>query len=229
MTPVRILIADDHEVVRQGVRAVLEAEPSWMVCGEARSGREALAKAVELRPDVVVLDVSMPELNGLEATRQLRAAVPTKILILTVHDSEQVVTEVLEAGADGYVLKSDAGRKLVEAIRALLKNRPFFTDGVRAVATRPPRRRGIAVTPDAARLTARQREVLQLVTERGGQLRAIRDGALDPNPVAGVPAVRAAGLGGLMDVTLHPKFGDNRYVYLSYTKDAASGSGFYDG
>jgi DNA-binding NarL/FixJ family response regulator len=166
VTPVRILIADDHEVVRQGVRAVLEAEPSWVVCGEARSGREALARAVELRPDVVVLDVSMPELNGLEATRQIRAAVPTKILILTVHDSEQVVTEVLEAGADGYVLKSDAGRKLVEAIRALLKNRPFFTDGVRAVATRPPRRRrGVAATRDAARLTARQREVLQLLTE----------------------------------------------------------------
>ena len=166
MTPVRILIADDHEVVRQGVRAVLEAEPEWIVCAEASSGREAVAKAIELRPEMVVLDVSMPELNGLEATRQIRAAVPTKILILTVHDSEQVVTEILEAGADGYVLKSDAGRKLLEAIRALLHNQTFFTERVRAVATRPPRRRrGVAVTRDAARLTARQREVLQLVTE----------------------------------------------------------------
>jgi len=155
VTPVRILIADDHDVVRQGVRAVLEAEPEWIVCGEAGSGREAVAKAVELQPDVVVLDISMPELNGLEATRQIRRAVPAKILILTVHESEQVVTEVLGAGADGYVLKTEAGRQLVEAIRALLQNQTFFTEGVRTVATRP------AVFP----LTPRQREVLQLVTE----------------------------------------------------------------
>ena len=130
MTPVRILIADDHDVVRQGVRAVLEAEPEWIVCGEASSGREAVAKAVELRPDIVVLDISMPELNGLEATRQIRRVVPAKILILTVHESDQVVTEVLDAGADGYVLKTDAGRKLVEAIRALLRHQTFFTERV---------------------------------------------------------------------------------------------------
>ena len=166
MTPVRILIADDHEVVRQGVRAVLEAEPEWIVCGEARSGREAVAKAVELRPEVVVLDVSMPELNGLEATRQIRAAVPAKILILTVHESDQIVAEVLDAGADGYVLKTDAGRTLVEAIRALLQNQRFFTERVRRVATRPAgRRRGAAATRGSAGLTARQREVLQLLTE----------------------------------------------------------------
>ena len=166
MTPVRILIADDHEVVRQGVRAVLEAEPAWIVCGEASSGREAVAKAVALRPEVVVLDVSMPELNGLEATRQIRALVPAKVLILTVHESEQVVTEVLDAGADGYVLKTDAGRKLVEAIRALLQNQQFFTERVRTVAAAPAkRRRGAAATRRPARLTARQREVLQLLTE----------------------------------------------------------------
>ena len=166
MTPVRILIADDHDVVRQGVRAVLEAEPEWIVCGEASSGREAVAKAVELRPEVVVLDVSMPELNGLEATRQIRAAVPAKILILTVHESDQVVTEALAAGADGYVLKTDAGQKLVEAIRALLQDQRFVTERVRTVATRPAgRRRGAAATRGSARLTARQREVLQLLTE----------------------------------------------------------------
>jgi DNA-binding NarL/FixJ family response regulator len=166
VTPIRILIADDHDVVRQGVRAVLEAEPEWIVCGEASSGREAVAKAVELRPEVVVLDISMPDLNGLEATRQIRAAVPAKILILTVHESDQVVTEVLAAGADGYVLKTDAGRKLVEAIRALLQDQRFFTEQVRTVATRPTgRRRGAAATRDSGRLTARQREVLQLLTE----------------------------------------------------------------
>jgi DNA-binding NarL/FixJ family response regulator len=166
MTPVRILIADDHDVVRQGVRAVLEAEPEWIVCGEASSGREAVAKAVELRPEVVVLDVSMPELNGLEATRQIRGAVPAKILILTVHESDQVVAEVLDAGADGYVLKSEAGRTLVEAIRALLQHQTFFTERVRTVATRPAGgRHKAAATRGSPRLTARQREVLQLLTE----------------------------------------------------------------
>ena len=166
MTPVRILIADDHDVVRQGVRAVLDAEPEWIVCGEAGSGREAVTKAGELRPDVVVLDVSMPELNGLEATRQIRGALPAKILILTVHDSEQVVTEVLDAGADGYLLKTDAGRKLVEAIRALLEGRAFFSDRVQTMGARPAgSRRGAAATRGSPRLTARQREVLQLVTE----------------------------------------------------------------
>jgi DNA-binding NarL/FixJ family response regulator len=166
VTPVRILIADDHEVVRQGVRAVLEAEPEWIVCGEASTGREAVAKAVELRPEVVVLDVSMPELNGLEATRQIRGAVPAKILILTVHESDQVVAEVLDAGADGYVLKTDAGRKLVEAIRALLQNQTFFSERVQAVATRPAGRRpGATAARGSARLTTRQREVLQLLTE----------------------------------------------------------------
>ncbi len=166
MTPVRILIADDHEVVRQGVRAVLEAEPAWIVCGEASSGREAVAMAVALRPEVVVLDISMPELNGLEATRQIRGVVPAKILILTVHESDQVVAEVLDAGADGYVLKTDAGRKLVEAIRALLQNQRFFTERVQAVATLSAgRRRGATATRRPAQLTARQREVLQLLTE----------------------------------------------------------------
>ena len=165
MTPTRILIADDHEVVRRGVRAVLEAEPEWIVCGEASSGRDAVAKAVELRPEVVVLDISMPELNGLEATRRIRAAVPAQILILTVHESDQVVTEVLAAGADGYVLKTDAGRKLVEAIRALLQHQTFFTDRVWPVATRPAGRRRGAAARGSGRLTARQREVLQLVTE----------------------------------------------------------------
>jgi len=140
VTPVRILIADDHDFVREGVRAVLEAEPGWIVCGEARSGREAVARAAELRPDVVVLDLSMPELNGLEATRQIRSVLPAKILILSVHDSDQVVTEVLDAGADGYVLKTDAGRKLVEAIRALLQDQRFFAERVRTVPTGPSTR-----------------------------------------------------------------------------------------
>jgi DNA-binding NarL/FixJ family response regulator len=168
VTSVRILIADDHEVVRHGVRAILERQAGWVVCGEAGTGREAVAKAVDLRPDVVVLDLSMPELNGLEATRQIRRLLPAKILILTVHESDQLVTEVLDAGADGYVLKTDAGRALVAAIRALLTGGRFFTERVHALAAHrgAKRRRGTAVSgPDTGRLTAREREVLQLLAE----------------------------------------------------------------
>jgi DNA-binding NarL/FixJ family response regulator len=168
MRPVRILIADDHEVVRHGVRTVLERQAGWVVCGEAGTGREAVAKAVDLRPDVVVLDVSMPELNGLEATRQIRWLVPAKILILTVHEADQLVTEVLDAGADGYVLKADAGRTLVAAIRALLTGGEFFTERVHALAARrrAQPRRAVTVSGRASgRLTPREREVLQLLTE----------------------------------------------------------------
>jgi DNA-binding NarL/FixJ family response regulator len=166
MKRVRILIADDHDVVRQGVRAVLEGQPGWVVCGEASTGREAVAKAIDLQPDVVVLDISMPELNGLEATRQIRRAVSARILILTVHESDQVVTEVLDAGAHGYVLKTDAGRTLVEAIRALVGRQEFFTERVQGVADRRTgTRRAAADRRAPGRLTPREREVVQLLTE----------------------------------------------------------------
>ena len=166
MKPVRILVADDHEVVRQGVRAVLEAQAGWVVCGEARSGREAVTKAIDLRPDVVVLDVTMPELNGLEATRQIRRAVSAKVLVLTVHESDQVVTEVLDAGAHGYVLKTDAGRTLVEAIRALLGRQTFVTERVHDIADRRTgTRRPAADRRAPGGLTPREREVVQLLTE----------------------------------------------------------------
>lgn len=166
MRPVRILIADDHDVVRKGVQAVLEQQPGWVVCGQATTGREAVAKAIDLRPDVVVLDVSMPELNGLEATRQIRRVLPAKILILTVHDSELLVKELLEAGVDGYVLKSDAGRTLVDAIRAVLEHRMFFTERVQAVAAHQAGpHRPAAGKRRSERLTPREREVLQLLTE----------------------------------------------------------------
>jgi DNA-binding NarL/FixJ family response regulator len=166
MTPVRILIADDHEIVRHGVRAVLERQAAWVVCGEASSGREAVVKAIDLQPDVVVLDITMPELNGLEATRQIRRAVSAKVLILTVHESDQVVTEVLDAGAHGYVLKTDAGRTLVEAIRALLGGQTFFTERIHDVADRRTHTRHAAADQRApGRLTPREREVVQLLTE----------------------------------------------------------------
>jgi DNA-binding NarL/FixJ family response regulator len=167
MTPVRILIADDHEVVRQGVRTILEGQAGWVVCGEASTGRDAVTKAVDLQPDIVVLDISMPELNGLEATRQIRRVVPAKILILTVHESDQVVTEVLDAGAHGYVLKADAGRTLVEAIRALLERQEFLTERVHVAAARRagPQRAAARSRGPKRTLTPREREVLQLLTE----------------------------------------------------------------
>lgn len=167
MTPVRILIADDHEVVRQGVRTILEGQAGWVVCGEASTGRDAVTKAVDLQPDIVVLDISMPELNGLEATRQIRRVVPAKILILTVHESDQVVTEVLDAGAHGYVLKADAGRTLVEAIRSLLERQEFLTERVHVAAARRggPQRAAAGRRGSERSLTPREREVLQLLTE----------------------------------------------------------------
>jgi DNA-binding NarL/FixJ family response regulator len=167
MTPVRILIADDHEVVRQGVRTILEGQAGWVVCGEASTGRDAVTKAVDLQPDIVVLDISMPELNGLEATRQIRRVVPAKILILTVHESDQVVTEVLDAGAHGYVLKADAGRTLVEAIRSLLERQEFLTERVHGAAAHRagPQRAAAGRRGPGRSLTPREREVLQLLTE----------------------------------------------------------------
>lgn len=120
MKAVRILLADNHEVVRRGVRGLLEAQPGWNVIGEVGSGRKAVEMAKELKPAVVILDISMPELNGLEATRQiLKAAPKTEVLILTMHESEHIVREVFAAGARGYVLKSDPACDLVAAVKGL--------------------------------------------------------------------------------------------------------------
>ena len=136
MTAVRILIADDHEIVRHGVRAVLERQAGWVVSAEASSGRDAVAKTVDLQPDIVVIDVSMPELNGLDATRQIRRVAAAKVVVLTVHESEQVVREVVDAGAHGYVVKADAGRTLVEAIHVLMAGGTYFTKRAQLVADR---------------------------------------------------------------------------------------------
>jgi DNA-binding NarL/FixJ family response regulator len=160
----QILIADDHEVVRQGVRVLLEANPEWSVCCEAATGREAVAKATEFHPDVVVLDIAMPEMNGLEAARQIRRAVPTaKILVLTVHQIDQLAQEFIDAGVRGYLLKADAGRMLVDAVKTVLKGEKFFTPSLVETAdgSTPAR----ASTPSIKRLTHREREVLQLLAE----------------------------------------------------------------
>jgi len=167
---IRILVADDHEIVRQGLRALLEAQPGWQIVGEAVDGREAVDKAKRLRPDIVVLDVSMPSLNGLEATRQIRKALPaTEVLILTMHDSEPLVREVLEAGARGYVLKSDAGRELMTALTAVQSHRPYLTSRVSEIVLDGFLRSGggqdAPAPPRAVRLSPREREIAQLLAE----------------------------------------------------------------
>jgi DNA-binding NarL/FixJ family response regulator len=128
---IRILLADDHHLMRRGIRDLVETDPEIQVCGEASNGREALELARQLNPDVAVLDLAMPELNGLEAIRSMRQELPTmELLVFSMHDSEDLVREVLAAGARGYVLKSDAGRYLVEAIRSLAQHKPFFTSRI---------------------------------------------------------------------------------------------------
>ena len=168
----RILIADDHELARRGIRDLLETHPGWEVCGEAKDGRESVDLAISLKPDVVLLDIGMPNLNGLEATRQILAATPdVAILILTMHDSDNVVREGLRAGAKAFLLKSDAGRDLVAAVEALQLQRTFFTTRVsQMVLDGFLNRRRVGQEqrehdPASDVLTSREREVIQLLAE----------------------------------------------------------------
>src|SRR5271163_17042 len=168
MEPVRLLVADDHEIVRKGLRSLLEAQPGWQVTAEASDGREAVEKARAMKPDVTVLDISMPALNGLEAARQMiKNDARAKILILTMHESDPLIREVLDAGARGYILKTDAGRDLLAAIEALRRNKTFFTSRVAQMILdgflKGDARPSSDTQPKAGRLTARQREIVQLL------------------------------------------------------------------
>jgi len=169
MKPLRILIADDHEVVRHGVRALLQSHEGWEICGEAVDGRDAVEKASRLKPEVVILDIGMPNLNGLDAAREILRDDPrTLILILTIDESEQVMREVLNAGARGFLLKSDAARDLVAAVEALQRHRTFFTSKVAEIVLdgylkgKDP---STIPTLTQDRLTRREREVVQLLAE----------------------------------------------------------------
>jgi DNA-binding NarL/FixJ family response regulator len=163
----RILLVDDHEIVRKGLKSVLEARKDWEIVGEATTGREAVEMVEELKPDVVVMDISMPELNGLEAVRQIVKIAPrTEVLVLTMHESEDLVREVLEAGARGYLLKSDASRQLISAVEALRIHKPYLTSRVNEVVlTGYLGGKPLKGETSGGRLTPREREIVQLLAE----------------------------------------------------------------
>ena len=157
-----ILLADDHPVIRAGLRAALETREGWRVCAEAGDGREAVDRAVELRPDVAVLDVTMPGLNGIEAARRIRDACPdTRVVLFTMHAEEAIAREALRAGVTGIALKSDPSAVLFAAIEAAAAHRRFVTPSLAAAA----RREGPGDRDETSRLTSREREVVQLLAE----------------------------------------------------------------
>lgn len=161
----RILIVDDYEVVRRGIRTLLEGESGWEVCGEASTGPAAVEAAARLKPDLVILDLGLPELHGLEVTRRILQRRPdTEVLVLTMHASEELIRQVLRAGAHGYVLKSDAGEQLIAAVRSLQEHKPFLTTRVTEVVL-DGFLKGVADDAVGEALTPREREVLQLVAE----------------------------------------------------------------
>ena len=166
---IRILLADDHEVVRRGLISLLSTRPDWQVCGEARNGREAVALAVKLKPNLAILDLSMPDLNGLEATRQIRKEVPeTEILVFSMYENERFVRDLLAAGARGYVLKSDVSSQLLNAVDAVSRHKPFFTSEVAERVLEGFLRLGELSAENgsaAGILTPREREIVQLLAE----------------------------------------------------------------
>lgn len=170
-TPLRILIADDHDVMREGTRAVIERQPGWEVCGIATTGREAVAQAFELQPDIIIMDMTMPDLNGLDAAIQIRRRLPrTEILIFTAHETDQLIREVFEAGAKSFIFKGQAHTYLVEAIQSLAQHKPFFTSKVSEILFADMLHRSDRETNGSQpgqRLSAREREIVQLLSEGG--------------------------------------------------------------
>ena len=160
---VRLLLADDHEVVREGVRLLLQSRPDWEVVAEAADGREAVRKAIETNPDVAIVDYSLPLMNGIEVTHQIRSRLEgTEVLIFTMHDTDIVIEQLLTAGACGYLLKSDANKSLIEAVESLVNHEPYFTGKVAITLLHSflalPKRSGMP-------LSGRERSVVQLIAE----------------------------------------------------------------
>jgi DNA-binding NarL/FixJ family response regulator len=166
---VRILVVDDHDIIRRGLKQLLTSRPGWEVCGEAKTGREAVALAKQLQPDIVVMDVSMPELDGLEAARKINKLFPKMgILILTLHFSDQLVRDIVAAGARAYILKSDAARDLVVGVEALANQQTFFTPRAADVLLNAFSRKNSQLdlrVLNRSRLTPREREIVKLLAE----------------------------------------------------------------
>jgi DNA-binding NarL/FixJ family response regulator len=170
MKPLRILVADDHDLMRRGIKTLLQTHAGWEICGEAQTGREAVSRTEELKPDIVVLDISMPDLNGIEAARRIRKASPdTEVLILSLHFSDQLIREIVEAGVRGYIVKSDSDRDLIVAVETLAKHKPFFTPrATEVILSNFNNTGGTRVeVPETVqdRLTSREREIVQLLAE----------------------------------------------------------------
>jgi DNA-binding NarL/FixJ family response regulator len=163
----RLLLADDHNLMREGVRLLLEKSPGLEVVGEAQDGRVAVQMARELNPDLVILDITMPELNGVEATRQIKSLLPaSKVIVLSMHASEEMIADALRAGANGYLTKNCIGEELIRAVRTVAGNQTYLSPQVAGVvADVYLGRQGSTAGPVTKTLTPRQREILQLLAE----------------------------------------------------------------
>jgi DNA-binding NarL/FixJ family response regulator len=164
---VSLLVADDHDVVRRGIRALIQEQPGWQVAAEAKDGRDAVTKATEFQPDVAILDITMPALNGIDAAMQIAKLSPrTKVLILTIHESDQLSRKALDAGARGYILKTDAACDLITAVSSLLSNKTFFTPNIAQMVLNGYLGKGPTASEEAPlQITAREREIVQLLAE----------------------------------------------------------------
>jgi DNA-binding NarL/FixJ family response regulator len=183
----RLLLADDHAVVRRGLRQLIETHPDWHVCAEAANGREAVAFAREHTPHVALLDMAMPELNGIETTRQIRTESPgTEVLIFSMYDADHLVLDALAAGARGYVLKSDPAEQVIAAIEALGQRRPYLTSSVTQTVLDAYLRSNTPSDderPGTVRLTAREREIVQLLVEGKGYKEVAATLSISPKTV----------------------------------------------
>jgi DNA-binding NarL/FixJ family response regulator len=167
MMDTKVLLADDHAILREGIRMVLDAQPGITVVGEAEDGRQALEMVESLQPDVVVMDIAMPNMNGAEATRQIRRRFPrTRVVILTMHENQQYLMQIVNAGATACVLKRSAGTELVTAVKAAARGESYFSPTMASMMLDVYRKRLVEEGSDElALLTEREREVLQLVAE----------------------------------------------------------------
>ena len=175
--PIRILLADDHTIVRQGLARLLEDQPDLKVVGEATNGRMAMEKAIELKPDIVILDITMPLMNGIEAAKRIRKDLPqTKILILSMYSHEHYIHELLETGISGYLLKDSSGRDIIKAIQAAMRNETFLSPTIskKVVDTYLSPRKSSSREERYKQLSNREREVFQLIAE-GHSTREIAD------------------------------------------------------